>query len=713
MNHTAADAPGARAEIALADADPQPPAPPSPGRTEPPAFTRSVVLTALALAVVFTALCLQWSLSHARLSQDPTYDDCAYLYDGGKRLLTLYERGVGAFLSETVQDPPHAPFSAFGATLAFALCGMHDWAPYALNGLLVFAFLLFVGYLGRALPDRWRGALMFLALTLPITVGMVHDFRPDAMCALCAAAGVYLAAEAGVYRSGPAQRRGLIAGGAAFGLALWAKPAVFPLTVLAAGLSAGGAWLAACLFDPSARAPRRALAVGAAVALPCALVALPYWAVGGAATVRYFLNNSSFGQDNQFTKLAGGLTHSLRFYTVGPSGAMLLGNGMIVWLILYALFLGWLVWRRHRRELALQALLLALTGVALGVVVYGRINNPFFGVTWALLLVVACLRAGAFFLSALPLDRWPGRAGAVLLAAVIATDGLALPLAKIWASYYPAVDALTGHGHSINQGILDDIGRELVRHPPPMGEERATVFLMATGFINEGTLRWMAFQQGKPLVFFDLQRAPQIQPFRDAITTAGFVVSADENAGGVFQMNPPYKIRAELAQLAADEEHAKRLRLLASYPTPDGGSYRLWINEARAGQVAGVYSPFADWEGFLPFEGPYPEYHGSRIRWATGARSEFTFNAAAAGPGALDMWMRAPAPFHAQLLLDGNPVGEVDVPVENNFQHVVLPVTLHAGANRFALVSASEPPANPDGNHRSVLFSQLEVEPAP
>ena len=667
---------------------------------------------ALALAVVFTTLCLQWSLSHGRLSQDATYDDCAYLYDGGKRLLTLYERGFGAFLAQAVQDPPHAPLSAFGATIAFALGGLRDPAPYAFNGLIVFAFLLLVGYLARALPPRRRGALMFLALTVPITVGMVHDFRPDALCALCTVAGVYLVAEAGAYGTGPAQRRTLIAGGAAFGLALWAKPAVFPLTVLAAGVSAGGAFLAAALFDPAARTGRRALGIGGAVAVPCALVAAPYYAVGGVATVRYFVENS-FGQDNQFTKLAGGLVHSLRFYTVGPSGAMLLGNGIILWAVLYVAFLGWLVWGRHRRELALHALLLALTGLTLAVVVYGRINNPFFGVTWALLFVVACLRAGAFALAALAPGRWPGAAGVAALGIVTCVDLLALPLTRIWSQHQPGVDGIVGHGHSINQRILDDIDRDLAGHPLLPGQQ-ARIFLMVTGFINEGTLRWMALQQGnQPLSFYDLQRATKVEPFREELATANYVVSGEENTGGLFQMMPPYKIRGELGQLAADEERAGHLRLVSSYPTPEGGSYRLWANVSLAGQTAGVFSPFTDWEGFLPFEGPYPEYHDGQVRWALGTRSGFTFNAAAPGAARLDLWARAYAPVHLKVLLDGEPVGALVVPVDPNVRRIDVPVTLHAGANRFTLVSSNEPPAAPDGYRRLVLFSQMEVQPVP
>ena len=702
---------------------PLPEAPPVPaGEAEPPPggirprwLDRRTALTVLTLAAVFTALCLQWSLTHGRLSQDSTYDDCAYLYDGGSRLNLLYERGFGAFFADAVCNPPHAPFTAYGATLAFALFGVHDWSPYVLNGMIVCALLGFVSYVARGLSLRWRAALMVLPLTLPIGISVVHDYRPDSLCALLSVIGMYLVAEAGAYRVGREQRRPLIAGGMAFGLALWAKPPVFGLTLLTAGLAAGGAWLAANLFDPQ-RNPRRAadsaLRMGVPVALACVLVAAPYYAVNGVHVFRYFFYNT-FNKNTDFWKMPGGWAGSAHYYVFGQAGDLLMGRGFYAWAVLYVLALGWVAWRRQFRELVLQAVLLLLAAASLAAVVYGRIENPFFGMTWVMVMVAACLRAWAFVFSTLDLARGQGLLAGILVVSLGVSDLTLLRLRHSWPQHNPAVDALTGTGHSINQRILDDISAEVARrggHPdePPM------TFLTVTGFINEATLRWMAFREGRALAFSDLQTESRFEPFVGKIAAASFIVSGEDRTGGVFEIMPPWKLRFQLADYVAAEARAGQLRLLGRYPTPEGGSYRLWVNEEEAARNAGIFSPISGEEGFMPMEGPYPQWHEGRVRWALGPRSQFTFDAASAGEGKLDMWVHALAePVHAAVLLDGKPLGEMDVPPGEAFRHVVLPAALHAGANRFAFVCARDPSPSPDGYHRAILFSQLEVQTAP
>ncbi len=555
--------------------------PPTLARVGAPRTTRGTWRAALVFSAVFTALCLQWSLSRGRLSQDSTYDDCAYLYDGGSRLKIFYERGFGAFLADAVNNPPHAPFSTYGASLGFALFGLHDWAPYLVNGGIVCGLLLLVGYLARALPLPWRMALMALPLTLPIAVSVVHDYRPDAVCALLSLAGMYLVVEAGVYRTGREQRRALAVGGVAFGLALWAKPPVFALTLVTAALATACAWLAARWFDPSRReghAIGTAWKIGTAVALPCALVAAPYYAVNGAGVVRYFLFNS-FGQNSAFWKLPGGWTGAAHYYLFGEAGELLMGRGFYAWGLLYLLALGWVAWRREWRELFLQGALLLLTTVSLAAVVYGSIQNPFFGMTWVMVLTAACLRVWAFVLT---VSGWTGRgrfAAAGLLVALGMTDLSLLRLHKCWPHHHPAVDELVGRDHSINQRIIDDINRELARRG---GSPSApATFLAVTGFINEATLRWLAFREECPLTFSDLQLESRLDPFRPQIAAADFVVSADDKTGGVFENMPPWALRFQLADLLAAEVRAGHLRQLAEYPTSAGGSYRLFVNEEK------------------------------------------------------------------------------------------------------------------------------------
>ncbi len=459
------------------------------------------------------------------------------------------------------------------------------------------------------------------------------------------------------------------------------------------------------------RAAGSATRIGASVALPCALVATPYYAVNGATVVRYFLFNA-FDKNSDFWKLPGGWSSAAQFYIFGPSGELLAGRGFYFWVGLYVITLAGVAWCRSARELFLQGILLLLTAVSLAAVIYGRIQNPFFGMTWILLLAITCLRVWAFALSSLRPAWWQGRLAAVLILALGLTDLTLLRLHNYWPGHDPAVDNLVGHAHSVNQRILDDIFHEIERHPgdfpaPP------PPFLTVTGFIGQATLQWMSFREGHPLVFTDAQLESHLEPFEREIAKATFVVSAEDKTRGVFEIMPPWKLRFQLADYAADEERAGRLHLLARYPTDTGGSYRLWVNDEKIAVSTGTFSAFSSWDGFLPIEGPYPEFYGGRVRWAAGSRSQFVFDSAQGGAARLDMWVRVPAPVHAAVLLEGDPVGELDVPVDWHFRHVILPVTLHPGANRFTLVEASEPPAAPDGYRRAILFSHLEVQPAP
>ena len=93
------------------------------------------------LSAAYTANVIQWSLRFGRLAMDPVFDDVGYLTDGLQRLNILDQAGFHAFCRSFVQAPPHSPWSTLLATSAFSVFGVHDWAPYLLNGLLVFIFL--------------------------------------------------------------------------------------------------------------------------------------------------------------------------------------------------------------------------------------------------------------------------------------------------------------------------------------------------------------------------------------------------------------------------------------------------------------------------------------------------------------------------------------------------------------------------------------------
>ena len=139
----------------------------------------------LVICSVFACFITIWmvacSISSGRLSIYPRFDDVAYLDDGLRRLSILHEHGCSALAADYRLWPPHAPVSTALAFGAFEICGPHDWAPYAANGLLVFGYLFLGSFLlprGSTLADADpAGASRVRAHVAPRGHGVPARFR--------------------------------------------------------------------------------------------------------------------------------------------------------------------------------------------------------------------------------------------------------------------------------------------------------------------------------------------------------------------------------------------------------------------------------------------------------------------------------------------------------------------------------------------------------
>lgn len=130
---------------------------------------------------------------------DPVFDDVGYLLDGLQRLNVLDTAGFRALCNSFVQSPPHSPWSTLLAFIAFDLMGVHDWAPYILNGFLVFLLLLLGWHLVGLKNDGARAAILSVILLLPLPFQAVLEFRPDFAVALFTAAFALLLVRMGCY----------------------------------------------------------------------------------------------------------------------------------------------------------------------------------------------------------------------------------------------------------------------------------------------------------------------------------------------------------------------------------------------------------------------------------------------------------------------------------------------------------------------------------
>ena len=117
---------------------------------------RNNLLLILIAGAIFTAFALQWSFHNGRLTRDPGFDDVKYLVDGLERAQVLYAHGFEGLVRGLWKNPPHSPWSTGLAFLSFLFLGVHDWAPYLANGILVVLFLGLSLAAARATPGEGR-----------------------------------------------------------------------------------------------------------------------------------------------------------------------------------------------------------------------------------------------------------------------------------------------------------------------------------------------------------------------------------------------------------------------------------------------------------------------------------------------------------------------------------------------------------------------------
>jgi hypothetical protein len=162
-------------------------------------FTLGRTLLWLGIAALFTTLQIQQSLNYGRLMFGFMLDDdLGYYSDGLQRLYFLQRDGIIKLLKRLVTIPPHAPGGTLFALLGFAIFGIHDWAPSAARGLVIFGVILFVAeYLGRGLPLLGKLFIVALALTWRLLGATVVEGRPDIVMGLLLAIGIFLVTESG------------------------------------------------------------------------------------------------------------------------------------------------------------------------------------------------------------------------------------------------------------------------------------------------------------------------------------------------------------------------------------------------------------------------------------------------------------------------------------------------------------------------------------
>lgn len=109
----------------------------------------AVIGLALTLAAITAFLSLRLAKQFGRLFVPPLYDDVSYFVEAARWLNAVQINGIAANLGGLLHQ--HAPFSSLTAIIGLILIPDGYVGPYAINGVILLAFLLGIAHL------TWRG----------------------------------------------------------------------------------------------------------------------------------------------------------------------------------------------------------------------------------------------------------------------------------------------------------------------------------------------------------------------------------------------------------------------------------------------------------------------------------------------------------------------------------------------------------------------------
>jgi hypothetical protein len=364
---------------------------------------------------------------------------------------------------------------------AFDLFGVHDWAPYILNGFILFV-LLVVAARAIGLPDSPAKLVIVLSLLmLQIPFQGILQFTPDFALAVFTAGCVVLILKEGCWPSRRFSLRRQFGIGLLGSCALITKPPFSPLTIVLLVSAFGMAELFrfALNRDERALAPIlwRTLAFWAGVII----LAGPFFFLAWRAVAEYIAMNTGSGQYASQWKVNGGFLGSLAFrirgwaayLTFGPLLTPLtiwLGLGLVAQLIL-----------QHWRSLLFTSGVLILSAISLLILTVTELTNPNFSFGWEVLFALAAMIS-------------VGQLAKLRYGTIIAGCYFAMMVFVFYKAGPPRQIGLfvddAAKGHSLNQVLLTSISERTISNQQPK-----QVLLSFIGGVNAASQEWLSRTQ--------------------------------------------------------------------------------------------------------------------------------------------------------------------------------------------------------------------------
>ncbi len=655
-------------------------------------MNRQLLVLAAVASVAVTVVHVRASQYAYRLQEELEYDDVYYVDDAGHRLEQLFRDGTPRLAMGLWTEPPASPYQTAMGMAGLAAFGLHDASPYLANGLLVFLGALLLLWLFRG-ESAWLQALVLaFFLTSSFAEHSVLEFRPDMACGLATAAFVFTFLRGTLRgRAGEVRLSGVL-----FALALLAKPHFFPHTLVL------GAWCGALYLAFRRLAREQVIAwreVGWAAVLALVLAG-PYYLRTAAEQFQYFWVNSRSTALFLFDPHLGFWAVLYRYALARTFGLSIIGYH--AWVNIALCLAALAIFARQRRwsELLLVGSLVSSALVSLLVITAGRLENEFFAATFHAVLLLTAMESLATFAHDVP-PRLRTALGASFAAVT-----LLVVMVTPWARRPPSAPEVA-RAVSANAGIVEAI-RSDARGRGVRIDQRDPVIVQvtATGVVNPHTLEWEALKRHLEVGAFDDLRAPDVETIAAGARRADYVVVPNPVKAGVVRAVPaPQLLPQLLARLRSDPRFAA-----VPYPAPDDPDrYFLFANrtrfDARVDSLVFGGGRVAIAGGFLPEEGPYPQWDLLRVRWLSGPTGRLCLQDAAAGDK-VEVLSQIRAAVHGSLraLLDGKPVAEARLDPAADFQ----------GFN-FSFVSAERAPClqlaveGGRGQERRVLFRGIRV----
>ncbi len=552
-------------------------------------MSRGVGVSAILLIAVFASSTLVWVMLDRA---PPTWDDARYLANS----LTVYDAlthgGVVGYLTKlnSVFGFKAPLISALPAPF-YLLFGRHWHAAYLVN---IAAMLVLFAALYRIARRWWnsRAAVFAIAIagTMPLLYGLARWYMVEYVLTALTAAAVCVLVESDWLK----RDRHTLAFGAICGFGLLLKIS-FPLFILAPFVYV---WI---------RSQRRARALLLA-ALPCLVLALPWYARHLGPTLRFALDS---GYGALASNYGTGPVWSLRAITMYLSHVA--ASGVSYYFFFLAVLLSlWMVLRRQGRLLVSSAApaapLLIAWLLPFAVLMFGLNKDVRF---IAPLLPAAALVCAFLLDFTLPRGRTGAAAGALLLA---------FPMLQMFAVSFGIPYSAAGGNYSRRFNRVawphDEILKLIAASCNPRLGERETLLMGADrGAFNADNIELSVVAQQLPFSIETTAHEKDLGILRQRLAQASFFLYKEGGEAESPAFNP---YAGELARLVAGDPRFREVPYARRLP--DGGVARIYQKVAPGRRSVEIPEEFTvDFGGTLALTGmsvtSSPDDLDVKFRW--------------------------------------------------------------------------------------------------